>query len=1123
MNPPFSDDIPVLSPERLVIFRRAASLLTSSLEIEHALAHTIGVCLPVLGDFGFFDVVLDDGVRRTARAHADPALEAMLNATTWEPQERTDINLCALSSGAAVLHENTDDAWYAHAFGEAPRYFAFQSMLSVPVQYGDELIGSLTLFMSTSGRHHTADDVNFAAELASIAAPVVANARLLERERRAQAALKYSEERLRLATDAANIGIWDWDIANDKITWSERVYEMHALAPGQFGGRVKDFTELVHPDDRAIAHEKIQAALRDGDIYSHQFRALRPDGSIRWLSTWAHVERDATGTAVRMFGSSLDITAQKNTEAGLSSLNAQLKERVVSSTSERDRIWGMSQDILAVASLSGYFISVSPAFKTILGWGEHEVLSTPFLKFAHPNQRNTLMLRLTDLQQGQPLHNLEIRAQHKDGSYRWLSWTIVPEGQLLYGVGRDITELKRQREYLLNATERRLQLALNVGGMGAWQWDMQSDSVIWWPGMERVHGLAPGTTMDAVDNYLEFVHPEDRERVTRSFEYSEYVDSSSNIEYRVIWPDGSIHWLEGRGEVFFDAEGNPKQRAGICVDITARKLTEQNLRFLARVSAELTELVDHEQTLEQVARLAIPEFADWCTVDMVDEQGELKRVAVAHVDPQKVQLAYDLHAKYPPTPEMPHGVWQVIRSCEAELVAEITDQMLVDTIDDPVYLDSIRALGFSSYIGAPLAVRGKILGVLTFISTDGRRTYTREDVALAVDIGRRAAIAIENSMLYRTLKETDRRKDDFLAMLAHELRNPLAPIQVAADLLTMPLDAESLQKTGEIISRQVAHMTGLVDDLLDVSRVTQGHVVIEHKPVDVTHLINAAIEQVRPLIERYCHRLSVTTGTGSLYVEGDEKRLIQVVANLLNNAAKYTPEGGEISLRVEALNDFIDISVTDNGIGMSPDLIASAFELFVQGQRAADRAEGGLGLGLALVKSLVELHRGSVRAYSKGANSGSKFIVTLPRLALPAQQPDKPKKMLRPETERPLRILMVDDNVDAAQMLMLFLQMLKHEAHVVYTPQDALAEIQRNVYDVLLLDIGLPDMDGNELARRVRAALKHRTPVLIAISGYGREQDRDIARAAGIDHYIVKPVDTGELLQLLNQIPRADF
>jgi signal transduction histidine kinase len=370
-----------------------------------------------------------------------------------------------------------------------------------------------------------------------------------------------------------------------------------------------------------------------------------------------------------------------------------------------------------------------------------------------------------------------------------------------------------------------------------------------------------------------------------------------------------------------------------------------------------------------------------------------------------------------------------------------------------------------------------------------------------------------------------KRKDEFLAMLAHELRNPLAPISTGAHLLKLlHSDNAQITQTCSIIVRQVDHMTSLVDDLLDVSRVTRGLVSLSTQVLDFRRVVDDAAEQIRPLIAARRHRVVVDVPPAPAYVKGDHKRLVQVCANLLNNATKYTPEGGTIQLRLEAEgNDYV-LTVADDGIGMEPVLVERVFDLFTQAERTPDRSQGGLGLGLALVKSLVELHGGEVKAYSAGLGKGSTFTVRLPRYTQDVVLAPAP---VVGEEHRdggvPLRILLVDDNVDAVHTLQLFLRSGGHRVEVAYSATDALELAKSFVPEVCLLDIGLPDFDGNELARRLRMLPQAAGATLIAMTGYGRQQDRETSMAAGFDHYLVKPVNTMQLADILAAAAEANI
>jgi CheY-like chemotaxis protein len=368
------------------------------------------------------------------------------------------------------------------------------------------------------------------------------------------------------------------------------------------------------------------------------------------------------------------------------------------------------------------------------------------------------------------------------------------------------------------------------------------------------------------------------------------------------------------------------------------------------------------------------------------------------------------------------------------------------------------------------------------------------------------------------MREVDQRKDEFLAMLAHELRNPLAPIRAASDLLRIPsLDREKIQQTSEIISRQVTHMTGLIDDLLDLSRVSRGLVTLDETLLDAGQIVSNAVEQVRPLVDARRHRLTIQIPHETAFIHGDQKRLVQIVANMLNNAAKYTPEGGDITLALQVDDDSVSYSVTDNGIGIAPHMLEHVFDMFAQAERSSDRSQGGLGIGLALVKNLVTLHRGRVAAFSEGMGKGSRFTVTLPRVADAGADAASRQHGAAAAAAHGLHLLIVDDNEDAGHMLGLYLESAGYRVTVVQSAKAALQAASADPPDACLLDIGLPDMDGNELARRLRRLPQTASSTLVAITGYGQEADRARTAAAGFDHHFVKPVDMEALLSILSR------
>ena len=374
----------------------------------------------------------------------------------------------------------------------------------------------------------------------------------------------------------------------------------------------------------------------------------------------------------------------------------------------------------------------------------------------------------------------------------------------------------------------------------------------------------------------------------------------------------------------------------------------------------------------------------------------------------------------------------------------------------------------------------------------------------------------EAKLTEEALQEANHRKDEFLAMLAHELRNPLAPISAAAQVLRLvPNNPDKVRQYSEVISRQVSHMTTLVNDLLDVSRVTRGMVQLEKAPVDLKAVVTSAAEQVHPLVEAGRHTLALQLGSAPASVLGDRARLIQVSANLLANAAKYTPPGGQITLALDVVDGLVRIGVGDNGNGIEATLLPHVFDLFVQGKRTPDRAQGGLGLGLALVKNIVAMHGGQVSARSDGLGQGSTFTVELPAVAhLP--RPAAPAPALIASSNRRLRIMLVDDNADAAATLSALLAAAGHLVQVINDPRDAVGAALASPPEVFILDIGMPLIDGHALARQLRAQPALSGALYVALTGYGQSSDRESSRQAGFDRHFVKPVEAARLLAALD-------
>ncbi len=478
----------------------------------------------------------------------------------------------------------------------------------------------------------------------------------------------------------------------------------------------------------------------------------------------------------------------------------------------------------------------------------------------------------------------------------------------------------------------------------------------------------------------------------------------------------------------------------------------------------------------------------------------------------------DKYAAWRSYDELPDGTGIYALVCGSNRAMRLTQDELVS---HPAFRGFGKAAErhprLRGWLAVPLVGKGGgNLGLLQ-LSDKYEGEFTAEDEAVAAQLAAVAAVAVENHGLYRELQEAARRKDEFLATLSHELRNPLAPLRNSVRVLGLHAPAEpQVRWARDVIERQVEQMARLVDDLLDVSRTSRGKVVLRKEVVDLAAVVGRAVETTRPLIEERRHELTVSLPPGPAPLEADPTRLEQVLGNLLNNAAKYTEPGGRVWLTAEREPGGIVIRVGDTGIGMTPDFVARAFDMFSQAEQGRDHAGGGLGIGLSLVRSLVAMHGGTVTARSAGPSQGSEFTVRLPAVEADGGAGTK----LRGADERrpggpARRVLIVDDNKDGAQSLAMLLRMMGNDVHTTYDGPSALEAAGAYPPDVVLLDIGLPGMSGHDVARRLRKEPGLEGVVLVAVTGWGQEEDRRLSREAGFDSHMVKPIDVDALQELM--------
>ena len=632
-------------------------------------------------------------------------------------------------------------------------------------------------------------------------------------------------------------------------------------------------------------------------------------------------------------------------------------------------------------------------------------------------------------------------------------------------------------------------------------------------------------------NWRQSLHPEDVPRWDDGWERSRAMGGNLVLDVRLRRLDGSYRWHLVRGSQIRDRSGRLLKWLGTCTDIDDQKRAEGMFGFLAEVSTVLASSLDYETTLAAVARMAVPHVADWCVVDMIEPRGGTRRLAVAHLDPAKVEQAWEQARRYPPALGDPRVALRVLRTGRSEMGAEVEDAVLVDSAEDPEHLAMLRAQGCTSSISAALAARGRTLGVITFAMAESGRRYSAADLPLVEDLARRAALAVDNARLYREAHQAreeaeaaNRAKDRFLAVLSHELRTPLTPVlaEVSA-MLDDPATPESMRPVLEMTRRNVELEARLIDDLLDLNRIVQGKLRLNREVVNAHRLVLEALEICRGGIEAARLDVEVALEATRHHVEADAARLQQVVWNLIKNAVKFTPAGGFIAIRTRDDGGRLVVEVADTGVGIESGVLSRIFDAFEQGSTSVTQRFGGLGLGLAISRSLAEAHGGRLLATSPGKNQGATFSLELPAVDAP---PPRGLDASAPTADGPsgagsLRILLVEDNLDTLRVMA---RLLARKGHQVTTADGVLAALRAaegKDFDLLISDLGLPDGSGLDLILSLKDARS--TPIPgIALSGFGMDDDLRRSREAGFLEHLIKPIDFPNLEAAIRRVaPRA--
>jgi signal transduction histidine kinase/CheY-like chemotaxis protein/PAS domain-containing protein len=694
---------------------------------------------------------------------------------------------------------------------------------------------------------------------------------------------------------------------------------------------------------------------------------------------------------------------------------------------------------------------------------------------------------------------------------------------------RELAE-RRRAEQELTKSQTLLAEAQRLAHVGSWDWNAAQGTLALSDETFRVFGREKGEGAAHYDVFLDAIHPADRPRVREGLAGAVESSGEWGGEFRIVPPEGDLRWVYAYGKAIPGEGEGTRRLVGTVQDITGRKAAEderaqlireqvaraeaeaarRRAAFLAEVGATLASSLDDGATLANLARLAVPEVADWSVVLLA--AGDMPQpVAAQHADPARLADLWEM-ARQPPNPQNPGGVVEVMKTGQSRLYPTRPN---FSQFDHPEYMRAIERVGYTSSIIVPLRARNNTFGCLVLGAVG--RSFTDEDLSLAQSLADRGALAADNARLYREAHEANRLKDEFLATLSHELRTPLNAIVGWTKLLQGgQLDEPSQKRAVATIDRNAKAQTQLIEDILDVSRIIAGKLTLSVHPVDLGAVVEGALDSVRHAAEAK----GVPRDIGTL--DGDPDRLQQVAWNLVSNAIKFTSRGGQVKVVLRNLEGHAELSVKDDGIGIKPEFVPHVFERFRQADSSSTRPHGGLGLGLAIVRHLVEMHGGSVTASSDGEGKGATFTVRLPRReagtrdAAAAPRPDAAEKPQLTGVD----VLVVEDDMDARELIRTVLEQLGAGVTAVSSAREGLATLDAHRPHVLLSDIEMPGMDGYAFMRAVRerpANLGGAVPAA-ALTAYARPEDRAAALKAGFQLHVAKPVQPDQLAAVVSSL-----
>ncbi|HVQ34058.1 MAG TPA: PAS domain S-box protein [Lysobacter sp.] len=988
--------------------------------------------------------------------------------------------------------------------------------------------------------------------------------------KRLETSLRDQADRLQLALATGRLGTWHVDLVTLETSASDQCKANFGLAPEERLDLGRAFDQLIHPDDREAMRDAMSRTIAARSDNEQEFRAIWPDGSVHWIFSRGRAIYDAEGRAIAMTGVNFDDTARRKAIERLRENEEQLRRTVEDAPLA-----------LIIHADDGEVLELSRAWTEQTGYGREDAhVLQDWLRRAY-GIRNGDFRDAMDRMFGtdHAMLQTDIEILTRDGQAR--TWTLnasspgaLKDGRrYVVAMALDITERKRAEALMRRSAARaafRVSLAdalrplsdpaqIQVAAASTLSEHLGADRVLYAEvledgdtavvtddvcrnempsvvgrhslhafGDELAQRLRAGRTVVLDDAHASstlrqaqraaYDRVQIRAHVSVPLSKDGRLDAILSVQQATprLWAGDEIALIEETAERTWAAIERARAEAAVRESEARLEAELADATLLQSISAELVHEESEESLYDRIVEAAMAIMrSQFAVLQRLHPErgsgGELELLAARGFTPQTVPDWTWVDAG----PQSQTCSAQAIRARARKMIANVERRAALEGTPD---LERYRRTGIAAVQSTPLFARdGQVVGML---STHWTRPHTpaARDLRQLDILARQAADLIERRQTLEDLRAADRRKDEFLATLAHELRNPLAPLRNCLHILrAMEGDDAQLHKLHGMMERQVSHMVRLVDDLMEVSRITRGEIELRKQRVSLRDVLDSAIETSRPLLEQANHHFHLDVTSEPLPLDADPMRLAQVFTNLLNNAAKYTPAGGNITLHAHRVGDAAEIRVEDDGIGLAKEMLTQVFDMFTQSEHGRAHSQGGLGIGLTLVRSLVEQHGGTVEARSAGVGQGSTFIVRLPLVGVKVME-DSTADWPVIHEPKGMSIVVADDNHESADSMALFLEMRGHDVRTVYDGRACLEAVKERKPDVVLLDLGMPTLDGFETCQQIRAMPGGDRIAVLATTGWGSEADRQRSAQCGFDAHLVKPVDPALLLARLEAL-----